>query len=49
MQRRIVDNVGETMGDMHEQEEIGQFHNFYRMASEDFDHLLSQISDKIRK
>lgn len=49
MQRRIVDNVGETMTDMQEQEESGQFHNFCRMASEDFDHLLSLISDKIRK
>ena len=36
------------MRDMQEQEESGQFHNFCRMASEDFDHL-SVISDKIRK
>ena len=43
MQRRIVNNVGETMTDMQEQEKSGQFHNFCRMASEDFDHLLSLI------
>jgi hypothetical protein len=49
MQRRIVDNVGETMAGMQEQEGSGQFHNFCRMATEDFDHLLSLISDKIRK
>ena len=49
MQRRIVDNVGETMRDMQEQGESGEFHNFCRMASEDFDHLLSLISDKIWK
>ena len=48
MQRRIVDNVGETMREQ-EQGESGQFHNFCRMASEDFDHLLSLMSDKIRK
>lgn len=49
MQRRVLDNVGETMTHMYEQEESGQFQNFCRMASEDFDHLLSLISDKIRK
>ena len=49
MQRRIVDNVGEKMRDMQGQEESGQFHNCCRMASEDFDHLLSLISDKNRK
>jgi hypothetical protein len=49
MQRRIVDNVGETVTDMQEQEESGQFHNFCRMASEDFNNLLSLISDTIRK
>lgn len=49
MQRRILDNVGETMTDMQEQEESGQFLSFCRMASEDFDHLLSLISEKIRK
>ena len=43
-----MDNVGETMTDMQEQEECGQFHNFCRMVSEDFDHLLSLI-DKIQK
>ena len=37
------------MTDMQEQEKSGQFHNFCRMASEDFDHLLSVISDKIRE
>ena len=49
MQGRIVDSVGETMTDMQEQEESGQFHNFCRIASEDFDDLLSLISGKIRK
>jgi len=49
LMQRIVDNVDETMRDMQEQEESGQFHNFCRMASEDFDHLLSLMSDKIRK
>ena len=29
MQRRIVDNVSETMTDIQEQEENGQFHNFF--------------------
>lgn len=47
MQRRALDNVGETMTDMRKQEEIGQYQNFCRMAPEDFDHLLSLISDKI--
>lgn len=45
IQRRILDNVGETMTDMQEEEESGQFQNFCRMASEGFDHLLSLISD----
>ena len=44
-----MDNVGETMTDMQEQEESGQFHNFCRMSSEDFDHSLSLISEKNRK
>jgi len=48
MQRRILDNVGETMVDMQEQEESGQFQNFCRMAPQDFNHLLSLISDRIR-
>ena len=45
MRRKIVDNVGETMTDLQEHEESGQFHNFCIMASEDFDHLLFLISD----
>ena len=44
MQQRIVDNVGKTMADMQEQEGIGHFHNFCRMASEDFDYVI--ISDQ---
>ena len=34
---------------MQEQEESGQFYKFCRTASEDLDHLLFLISDKIRK
>ncbi|RVE45037.1 hypothetical protein evm_010316 [Chilo suppressalis] len=49
MQRRTLDNVGETMKDMQKQEKSGQYKNFCRMAPEDFDHLLSLIGDKIRK
>ncbi|KOB74810.1 putative nuclease HARBI1, partial [Operophtera brumata] len=37
------------MTDMQKQEESGQFQNFCRMAPEDFDHLLSLTSEKIRK
>nr|XP_022912339.1 odorant receptor 59b-like [Onthophagus taurus] len=37
----------EMMTNMQEQEESGQFQNFCRMASEDFDHLLSLITKKI--
>ena len=39
MQRRIVEKVGKTMADMQEQEGSGQFHNFFRMESEDFDQI----------
>ncbi|KOB66406.1 Uncharacterized protein OBRU01_13149 [Operophtera brumata] len=49
MHRRKLDNVGETMTDMQKPEESGQFQNFCRMAPEDFDHLLSLTSEKIRK
>ena len=44
IQRRIMDNVGEAMTDMQEQEKSGQFHNFCRIESEDFDHFI--ISDQ---
>lgn len=49
IQRRRLDNLGDTMADMQQQEESGQYKNFCRMSSEDFDHLLSLISDKICK
>ena len=34
---------------MRSQEESGQFRNFFKMASEDFDYLLSVISKQISK
>ncbi|KAK9870645.1 hypothetical protein WA026_008206 [Henosepilachna vigintioctopunctata] len=49
MQRRTLDNVGDTMTDVQKQGESGQYQNFCRIAPEDFDHLLSLIGDKIRK
>lgn len=49
IQRSILDNVGETLTDMKERKESDQFQNFYKITSEDFDHLLSLINDKIRE
>nr|CAI5838216.1 unnamed protein product [Callosobruchus analis] len=49
MQRRSLDNVGDTMADMQQQEESGEYKNFCRMVSQDFDYLLSLIEGKISK
>nr|CAI5856995.1 unnamed protein product [Callosobruchus analis] len=49
MQRRSLDNVGDTMADMQQQEESGEYKNVCRMASQDFDYLLSLIEGKISK